>query len=521
MTATLPLGTTSAVRRNITPPPERELPRDPVQWVRDDLDEHPWSVQRRIMRSVVEHRRTAVPSAHETGKTYSAARIAAWWIASHPLGQAKVLTSAPNSRAVKDLLWGELVVAHRKAGLPGTIRIPTGDAGACEWALSDGTLIGIGRKPPERTDLAEARTQLQGYHARYMLVILDEATGVSRWIWEAAQSLMGNEGARILAIGNPDDGATRFGEVCSPGSGWNVIPVSVFDTPAFTGEPVPQIVMEHLVGPTWVKEAEEAYGGKDNPVYQSKVLGKFPDTAPTKVISPKMIREAWTRDLPGTHPGAFGVDIARTPRGDHSAIYRVRGGVARLIDTWRGLPLSARSHEDSAVARVLKATRATPAVPVIVDNDGLGVGLADALAAVEEYDVPLVRFSATGSAYRHDVFDSRRSELWWLYRQKMERGEVDLDPADEQLAAQLQQPKWTTRADGRIHVETKDEMSKRGLGSPDRADAVIMGDTGAPRFMPERGPMGEVKRPPPRRPKPMDRARAKPGEGQSLRTRPL
>ena len=516
----LPSGSIAAARRNLTPPPERELPEDPVQWVREDLGEYPWSVQRKILRSVKEERRTAVPSAHQTGKTYTASRAAAWWIESHPLGQAKVLTLAPTARQVKDLLWGDLQGAHRKGDLPGRIRIPAGESGTPEWIIG-GEQVALGRKPPDLSDADKARAQLQGYHARYMLVIIDEATGIPAWLWEAAMTLLGNESARVLAIGNPDDAATKFGEACAPGSDWNVIPVSAFDTPAFTGERVPQIVLEHLVSKTWVREAEKDYGGTDNPLYKSKVLGEFPDTSPTRVISPKMIREAWERELPGRLPGAFGCDVARSPRGDYSALYRVRGGVARVVDVWKGLPITGKPHEDTAASRVLRVARKTPAVPVVVDADGLGMGLVDGLKAIEDFDVRVVPFSATGSAVRHDRFASRRTELWWSYREKMEQGLVDLDPEDEVLAAQLQQPRWFLQGDGRIRVETKDEMARRGLASPDRADAVIMADSGAPRFEPDRGQMGEVERAAPKRERPADRVRSKPGEGAALRKRPL
>jgi hypothetical protein len=54
-------------------------------------------------------------------------------------------------------------------------------------------------------------------------------------------------------------------------------------------------------------------------------------------------------------------------------------------------------------------------------------------------------------------------------------GLIDLDPDDELLAAQLQQPKWKLDSSGRrIRLETKEEMAKRGLKSPDSADAAVM-----------------------------------------------
>jgi hypothetical protein len=53
------------------------------------------------------------------------------------------------------------------------------------------------------------------------------------------------------------------------------------------------------------------------------------------------------------------------------------------------------------------------------------------------------------------------------------RGDIDIDPDDDQLAKQLGNIKWKMTSKGQIAVETKDEMRKRGLPSPDRADALV------------------------------------------------
>jgi hypothetical protein len=64
-------------------------------WVEHRLGERLWSKQREIAASVREHRYTAVHSAHETGKSYIASRIACHWLVSHPVGEAFVVTTAP------------------------------------------------------------------------------------------------------------------------------------------------------------------------------------------------------------------------------------------------------------------------------------------------------------------------------------------------------------------------------------------------------------------------------------------
>ncbi len=463
----LPAGTAAVAERLLTPEPERELPQDPVEWVRDALDEHLWSTQRAIARSVQRHRRTMVPSCHGPGKSYTAARVAAHWIASHELGDAFVVSSAPSDRQVKAILWRELARAHRRGALAGRC-----SSLAAEWyvgARGAEELVAFGRKPADMVDREQAMTAFQGIHARYVLVILDEATGVPPWLWDACDSLLTNESARLLAIGNPDDATSRFAEECAPGSGANVIRIPAEETPNFTGEPVPEHLREMLVSRLWVEERAERWG-KDSPLYQSKVLARFPDTSDDKVVSPALVRAAWERDLPGDEPGAYGLDVARFGR-DKTTLYRVRGGVARLVSSW------AKKDTEETADLAVALTARNPYVPIVVDADGLGAGVFDKLRARGR---AAVAFTLNRKARNPRRFSNRRSECWFSYRERMEDGLVDLDPEDLDLAAQLQQPKWWLDPRGRIVVESKDDMSKRGLPSPDRADAVIMAEEGAP-----------------------------------------
>lgn len=463
----IPRGTADHVLRRLTPEPERELPTDPVAWVRDELQEHLWSLQRTIARSVVEHRRTMVPACHGPGKSFLAARLAAYWIAAHPPGEAFVVTSAPSGAQVKAILWRELARAHRRAGLPGRIVGLTGSS-IPEWHVGPKgreELVAYGRKPQDLASPEEAMQAFSGIHARYVLVILDEATGIPAWLWNAVEGLLSNANARLLAIGNPDDASSQFAKECAPGSGANVIPIPASATPNLSGEWVPEHLRDLLVSETWVQERLERWG-PDSPLYQSKVLARFPDTSDDTVVSSALVQAAWSRELEGGEPGAYGLDVARFGR-DRTTLYRVRGGVAREVASW------AKQDTVQTARRVQAIVGKTPDVPVVVDADGLGAGVFDQLRSAGVRAVP---FTLNQAARNPRRFKDRRSEVWWSYRERMAEGLVDLDPADLDLAAQLQQPRWSLDSRGRIKVETKDEMRKRGLPSPDRADAVIMAE---------------------------------------------
>jgi hypothetical protein len=78
------------------------------------------------------------------------------------------------------------------------------------------------------------------------------------------------------------------------------------------------------------------------------------------------------------------------------------------------------------------------------------------------------------SARDKERFVGLRDELWWTLRERFERGEIDIDAADEKLAAELVEIRYKPTSNGKIKVESKEEMAKRGVRSPNRADAVML-----------------------------------------------
>ncbi|MFD0469917.1 hypothetical protein ACFQ0B_17485 [Nonomuraea thailandensis] len=254
----------SAVDRKRLAERARKYARDPVGWVRRRLKQIVWSKQREVLESVRDNRRTAVQSGHGVGKSHTASLAASWWLDTHPPGQAFVVTTAPTYAQVRAILWRYIRRIHKAAGLPGRVN-------QTEWWLDD-EIVAFGRKPSDHDESA-----FQGIHARYVLVILDEACGVPAQLWVAADALTTNEDCRMLAIGNPDNPASEFRKVCRPGSGWHVIKISAYDSPNLTGEPIPREVAKALVGKEWVEEKRREWG-EDNPLYKAKVEGSSPRT---------------------------------------------------------------------------------------------------------------------------------------------------------------------------------------------------------------------------------------------------
>lgn len=274
-----------------------------------------WSMRREIAESVVVNRYTAIKSAHDTGKSFTMSGVAAWWLDVHPIGEAFVVTTAPTTAQVEAILWREIGKAHRKGNLPGRITL---DA---KWYMGQ-ELVPYGRKPADYDQAA-----FQGIHAKYVLVLLDEAVGIPKSLFDAVDALATNVKARVAAVANPDDPSSHFAQVCT-GSGWIVKGISAFDTPAYTGEKVPEELLALLVSPEWVEERKLRWG-VTSPIYQSKVLGEFPDISDDTLILPKWIEAAQKRTLERTRRPIIAADIARFGV-DETVIMRREGGWIRV-----------------------------------------------------------------------------------------------------------------------------------------------------------------------------------------------
>lgn len=436
--------------------------QDPAAWARKKLGLHLWSKQRDIAQSVKTNRRTAVRSCHDAGKSFIASVIAAWWIDSHPPGEAFVVSTAPTYPQVHAILWEEIRNRHKRGSLPG--RVLQSD----EWKLDDGTLVGYGRKPADTDEHG-----FQGVHRRYVLVIIDEACGVPDQLWTAVEAITTNQDCRILAIGNPDDPNTEFGNVCKPGSGWNVIGISGFDTPNFTDEQVPETLRPLLLSPEWVEDKKRRWG-ETSPRYQSKVLGEFPEIGEDTLIPPKWIEAAQQRTLAATTDVRLSVDVARFGS-DETIVLKTSGPVARVVGAYAKLATT------ETTGHVVKHGRDIGArLQVRVDGVGVGAGVIDQLVEQQMAgELPatwvLYDMQAGSAAMDPQQFKNARAEWWWGLRETFEAGDIDIDPEDDDLAAQLGAMRYVYTSRGQIQIESKDDMKKRGLPSPDRADALMQG----------------------------------------------
>ncbi len=427
----------------------------------DRLGEALWSKQIEIMRSVADNRRTAVQSCHGVGKSFSAARLITWWIDTHPPGEAFVVSTAPTNPQVEAVLWREINKAFPKANppLPGRVLIK-------EWKIGN-ELVGYGRKPADYDPAA-----FQGIHARFVLVVLDEACGIPEALWTAAGALVTNEGSRILAIGNPDDSTGHFAKICKGATGWNVLRIRAQESPNFTGEYVSREMSEGLVSQDYLDDLIADGCGPGTPIWSAKVEGEFPEDSEDSVVRPSAVAKCRLPDQVHDHlePIELGVDVGAG--GDFSVIMARFGPVARLVKRSKTPDTMALVDDVIAAIEELGATR------VKVDKTGIGWGVTDRLVQMRaegKHNAQIVGVMVGAASRRPDRYPKLRDQIWWeVGRLMSENNAWDLSALDDATIAQLTAPKHSPDASGRVKVERKDDTKKRLGRSPDDADALLL-----------------------------------------------
>jgi hypothetical protein len=425
---------------------------DPVAFCREALRFELWSKQAEVIESVRDHTRTAVRSCHGAGKTAVAARVALWFLVVHP--RSRVITTAPTFHQVRDLLWREVAVGHRAAaGFIGGELFDTRLEIDTDWFA-----IGLSTDRPER---------FQGHHAEHLLLVVDEASGVSQEIFEAAAGFLTSPGARALLVGNPTKTSGEFFDAFHSAAGfYNTIKVSAFDTPAFTDERVAPEVLARLVSRRWVEEHTAKWGVR-SPLYEVRIAAEFPSQADDAVVPLGDLHGAQGRELEPGLPLVLACDVARFGSDDTAVAVR-RGNVLRVVASWNGRDTMQTTGEIVRLARELHRQHERRPL-IVVDDAGVGGGVVDRLRELGEFRV--VPFLGAGAARDRREYPNARSQSWFDLAEALPQ--IDLDP-DPELAADLLAPRYTLDSQGRRVVEPKSETKRRLRRSPDRADAVAM-----------------------------------------------
>lgn len=505
----------------------------PDVWAKDVLGVTLWSKQVEVALSIVHNHNTMVAAGHGVGKSYLTAVLACWWIDTHPLGEARVLSTAPTSAQVRGIVWREMQLLHRKAaerykeylaaqkagestaGLPDH-PLPGYITSSATWRNFDGLELGSGRTPPKGRE----GDAFQGIHGG-VFAIADEAVGVSAEMIDTLRNNTTANDDRILMIANPTNPASAMGETWNDpekAASWKRITISVLESPHFTdeGKSLPASVMKYMTDHEYVQTKKKEYG-EDSANYKARVKGEWAMDSGMIVFLDETIEigKATTVIPDPDAPIHVGFDVSRSEKGDWSYLYTAqegwvyetsrwakdedgdwneialpepvktdrRGIRLRYLDRWRGLPFqpvhNAQGNLTVDVAanqRVHAHMMELGAAELRIDADGMGTLMYDAMVDVNYDDYAMIRMRGNDPSPDRNGWYNARAYLFMEFARRMRAGEIDIEPDTEEhpLCRELGALEYKIAAGfaESILILSKAEMKNKGIKSPDTADAA-------------------------------------------------
>jgi hypothetical protein len=298
---------------------------------------------------------------------------------------------------------------------------------------------------------------------RRILVVFDEASAIPDIIWETTEGALTDANTEIVwcVFGNPTRNTGRFRE-CFPGQRH----AKAWKTRQIDSREV-SLTNKDQLG-SWV----DAYG-EDSDFVRVRVRGVFPRTGEMEFISQEDVDSAAKREIEigRNDPLVIGVDVARYGQNE-SVIWFRKGRDARSIP-----PIRLRNASTVEVAgKVMEVYNRYRVDGVFIDGGGVGGGVVDNCRAMHlsVFDIQFGSKAegigwATGN--EGEKYANKRAEMWGSMRSWLTTGSI---PNDADLKAQLVGPLYTYTLKNEIQLEKKEDMMKRGLESPDLADALAL-----------------------------------------------
>ena len=425
----------------------------PVRFASDTLGVRLWSKQEEVLRAVQHRRRVAVKSGNGPGQGLHRRRGRPV-VRPRPTTPAIALCTAPTFRQVRHVLWRQIHRLYRNAAdvLGGTMLDTRWDLAEDRFAL------GLS---------ANDADQFQGFHCDNILVVLDEAEAVAEPIYEAAEAVMTSANSTLLLIGNPTTTDGGFHRAFHRERGiYETITISALESPNVVEG---RVVIPGLTTAEWVEERRKIWG-EDSEMFRARVMGEFPDRGEQNLIAISDIDDATypPGDVPAPsdryEPVVIGVDVARFGP-DRSVLLTRRGDVVVDIRVYHGFDITA------VAGASIVAARDTRPRELIVDETGLGSGVVDIL---REQGQPVYGFNGAGKPLKEEVTCANlRAEGYWTLARRFRDHTIRI-PRDVELIAELASLRYRYNSRGKVLMESKESMKKRGLPSPDKADALML-----------------------------------------------
>lgn len=426
---------------------------DPAMFVRDVLKVEPYPHQAEIMQAVADkQRRISIRSGRRIGKTTTMAWLTLWYLMTR--ADARVIVTAPSSAQLQDAFVPEF--RKHISRLPPELMLM--------WDVKQER---FDFRPPRapfenyctvRTARSDSPESLQGINAPHVLILVDEASGVGDVNFEALSGSMGTDNATMCLTGNPVRSEGYFYQTHTTlRDRWKTLHVSSEDVPSVSRD--------------WIEEMEVKYGRESN-AFRVHVAGEFPTADDDTVIPLHLVQAARERDIqisPNV-PVIWGLDVARF--GDDASVLRKRKGKVVLPDVRKWRNLDTMQLAGAIKIEFDQTPREDRPEEILVDVIGIGAGVVDRL---RELDMPVRGINVSESpAVNGSQYLNLRSELWHKLLEWLMARDCSLPEHDENLSQELTVVRRDYTSSGKVKIESKKDMRRRGVASPDDADALVL-----------------------------------------------
>jgi hypothetical protein len=441
--------------------------------------------QAEALANLEEHHMVAIRSGHGVGKSRFLGWVV-WWFhvcMKNPGKPLKNPCTGPSGDNIEDVLWGEvqLLGGHLHPFLRAPFEINSDELYCMEERKAWFSKL--------RTARQENPNALAGFHGDPCLFLIDEAFGVPDEVFEVARGAMSDVHSYAIMTGNPTrlDGYA-FNAFHNKRSIWHCMHVNCED------ELVDNIKQYPFVHPNGDVEIIEAGGrvspdfapgfedeyGRDSPVYAARVMGTFPDSETDQIIRHEWVDKCWDREVmpPVDRHRIMGVDVAYQGDDDSALVVR-HGPNIETIEHWHGYdPVETAARVLGAYRDLKKGKKQVRYI--CIDATGIGAGVYASLrkALKDDRDVSVLPVYVAEKAPEDGGSKCRRLRdwLWWqsrLFFKDRKPRFLEDNMVFRRLAKELCSPKFKYGSTtNKIEVETKDELRKRKVKSPDFADAL-------------------------------------------------
>lgn len=434
---------------------------NPVAFAEDMLDFYPDDWQQKVLMDLASAPKVSVRSGQGVGKTSLEAVTVIWYLCCRP--NPKVVCTAPTKQQLYDVLWAEIAKWLNSSKISRLL----------QWTKTKVYMRGHEDRWFATAKTATRPENMQGFHEDYMLFVVDEASGVAEPIMEAILGTLSGDENKLLMCGNPTRTSGAFYDSHNRDRvDYKIHKVSSLDSKRTSKQNIAMLKRKY---------------NENSDVYRVRVLGEFPKAESDAFIALELAETAKMCNVnPTGNILRLGVDVARF--GDDETVIAPRiGGKCFDLKTYTKQGTTETTGWVIATARdMFVAYHQLVRAEIMVDDTGVGGGVTDQLnEAIRSRGLPYTVYPINNesTAEDNDHYDNLATEQHaalreWLqenFSSFIQGGEATIQlPNDERLIAQLTSRKYFMTGKGKIRLESKKDMKKRGLASPDRADAVVL-----------------------------------------------